>query len=131
MESIKAHAQSVRLFYFWAGIIATFAYRVIIVLNFYSPVWVQIAWYIGTVGFSVYFWHRYDIQKKRAQMVVDYQLSDVIATASFDSPEQQAALEYIVKTTATSKSKWNSMFIFVLSVLALIVGVVLDFVLVV
>lgn len=130
MEVIKPHAKPVRLFFFWSGIIATFAYRVIIVLNFYSPLWVQIAWYIGTVGFSIYFWHRYDIQTKRARLVDRYDLVNCLDKQQYDSAEQHAALKYIVQTTATSKSRWNSMFIFVLSVLALVVGLVFDFLIV-
>lgn len=126
MEVIKPHAKPIRIFFFWSGIIATFAYRVIIVLNFYSPLWVKIAWYIGTIGFIVYFWHRYEVQKKRGELVDTYGLLDVIETAEYKTPEQQSALEYLVKTSKTSKSKFNSLFIFALSVLALVVGIILD-----
>lgn len=126
MQKIEPNSKTLRLFFFWSGVIATFAYRVIIVLNFYSPVWVQIAWYIGTVGFSIYFWHRYAVQKKRGLLVDQYQLTDVLKTASYTSQEQKQALEYLVSTSKTSKSKYNSLFIFLLSVLALIVGIILD-----
>ena len=95
-------------------------------LNFYSPLWVKIAWYIGTIGFALYFWHRSSIQKKRAELVGKYELRDAIATASYDNNEQQQALKYIIDTTETSKSRFNSLFIFVLSVAALVVGVILD-----
>ena len=40
--------------------------------------------------------------------------------------KQKQALEYIVRTTLNSKSQWNSLFIFVLSLLALIVGILMD-----
>lgn len=126
MEAIKAHAKPIRLFFFWAGIVATFSYRVIIVLNFYSPLWVKIAWYVGTIGFIVYFWHRYDIQKKRAKLVTDYKLIEVIDEASNIKGAQKEALRYLVETIETSKERWNSGFIFALSVLALVVGIILD-----
>jgi len=117
----------VRLFFFWSGIIATVAYRVIVVLNFYSALWVNIAWYIGTVGFIIYFWHRYDIAKKRSQLVKDYKLIETVEGLKNINPKRKQALAYLVKTSLTSKSKWNSGFIFILSVVALIVGIVLDF----
>jgi hypothetical protein len=64
METTKPNPKPIRLFYFWMGLAATVAYRLIIVFSFYSPLWVKVSWYIGTVGFILYFWHRYKIQKK-------------------------------------------------------------------
>ena len=58
---IEPNPKPIRLFFFWAGITATIAYRVIIVLNLYSPFWVKIAWYVGTIGFVLYFGHRFNI----------------------------------------------------------------------
>ncbi|MDA2922381.1 hypothetical protein MYX07_03895 [Patescibacteria group bacterium AH-259-L07] len=125
-EAIKAHAKPIRLFFFWAGIIATLSYRIIIVLNFYSPVWVKIAWYMGTIGFIIYFWHRFDIQKKRAELVLDYKLIEAVESIKHLEKKQKQALHYTVKTTLTSKARWNSLFIFLLSVVALLVGIVMD-----
>lgn len=125
MNIIKPHSRPVRLMYFWIGIIATFAYRVIIVLNYYDPYWVKVVWYIGTVGFTVYFWHRYDIEKKRSKLVAEYELEEL--TEKISAPEKQKeALEYIIKTTRTSKSQWNSLFICLFSLFAFLVGLVLD-----
>ena len=127
MKEFQPSPKPIRLFYFWAGIIATFAYRVIIILNFYSPLWVKISWYIGTIGFILYFWHRFVIQEKRAKLVDDYKLRSLVRKIKIGDKDQRQALDYIVTTTSTSKSKWNSFFIFALSVLALIIGVIMDF----
>ena len=126
MEIVKTNPKPIRLLFFWSGVIATLAYRVIIVLNFYSPLWVKIFWYIGTIGFIIYFWHRYDIQKKRAELVIDYKLIDAVEKNQYESQEQEKALKYIVQTSLTSKSRWNSAFICLLSILALVVGLVMD-----
>jgi len=130
MEHIKASAKPLRMFYFWSGILATFAYRAIIVLNFYSAVWVKIFWYIGTIGFIVYFIHRFDVSKKRAELIVKYRLREKLDNNTLDklTPEDNEALGYILRTLVSSKEKWNYYAIFVLSGLALIVGVLLDFV---
>ena len=128
MDIIKPNPKPIRLFFFWAGVIATLSYRIIIVLNIYSPLWVKVAWYIGTVGFILYFGHRYDIQKKRSELVEDYKLVDVVEKAPCVDEKQRQALKYIVKTSLTSKSRWNSGFIFILSVIALVIGIVMDIV---
>ena len=128
MENIKTHSKAIRLFYFWVGIIATFAYRVIIVLNFYSNTWVKISWYVGTIGFIVYYIHRFDISKKRSRVIIEHGLREKL-----DHPEKldeadHQALAYILDTLVSSKEKWNNYFIFILSGLVLVVGVLLDFV---
>ncbi len=71
---IEPSSKLVRIFFFWTGIIATIAYRIIIFLNIYSSFWVNIAWYIGTAGFVLYFWHRYKVAKRRAELVKKYNL---------------------------------------------------------
>ena len=125
LKVIEPNPKPVRLFFFWVGIIATIAYRIIIVLNLYSPFLVKIAWYIGTIGFVLYFGHRYSIAKKRANLVKDYNLIRALDNCDIKSDQKQA-LYYLVKTSLTSKSRFNSGFIFILSVLALILGIILD-----
>jgi len=125
---IKPSPKPLRIFFFWSGIIATLSYRAVIVLNYYNPLWVKIAWYIGTIGFIIYFGHRFRIETKRAQLVEDLQLIKAIEDAKDINEEKTQALAYLVKTSLTSRSRWNSMFIVIMSVLALIIGIVLDLV---
>jgi len=123
---IKPSPKPLRIFFFWSGIIATLSYRAVIVLTYFDPLWIKVAWYIGTIGFILYFGHRYSIQKKKAELVEDLQLIKVIEDSKDISKERTEALCYLVKTSLTSKSRWNSMFIFITSIFALIVGIILD-----
>ncbi len=126
MKETEPNPRLLRLFFFLTGIIATLAYRLIIVLNFYSALLVKIAWYTGTIGFIIYFWHRWMVQDKRGDLVRDYELVDLVKNMKTESEDQKEALEYIVETSLTSRSKWNSIFIFGMSVLALLVGAAID-----
>ena len=126
MEVIEPDPKFVRLFFFLAGIIATVAYRIIIVLNWYSPLWVKVSWYIGTIGFILYFWHRFDVAKKRARLIKDYELIEAVDKIDCIDPQKKLALRYLVKTSLTSKSRWNSAIIFILSLLALFAGIFID-----
>jgi hypothetical protein len=123
-EVISANLGFKRWFFFIAGIIATLAYRIIIVLN---ADWIRIAWYVGTVGFILYFWHRSHVQKKRMELVKDNKLIGVVRKLKIKK-EQKEALNYLLKSAVTSKVRWNSLFIFWLSVIALIVGILVDFI---
>ena len=127
MEKPKVHSKGIRLFFFWSGIIATFCYRAIVVVSNYSHVWAQIFWYIGTIGFIIYFIHRYQISGKRAKLIKNYKLAQKVKDLKELSGEEKDALSYIFKTLQSSKEKWNSIFIFVSSFIALILGLYLDF----
>jgi hypothetical protein len=125
-DVLDHHPSSIRWSFFVIGIVATLAYRIIIILNFYDPLWVKISWYVGTGGFILYFGYLYNLQNKRAELAIKYNLVEVVKRIKEIKGKQKEALKYIIKSNATSKAKWNSAVIFLLSVLALIVGIILD-----
>ena len=116
-----------RLLMFVIGIIATLAYRIIIVLNYYSSLLVEISWYVGTIGFIWYFAHRYRVQNYHADLIKDKKLTEKINQNKLEKDDRNALL-YILKSTSSSKAKWNSIAIFILSAIALIYAVVFDIV---
>ena len=126
LKIIEPNPEPVRLFFFWVGIIATVAYRIIIVLNLYSPLWVKVAWYVGTIGFVLYFGHRFNIARKRANLVKDYKLIEAVDKADGIDSQRKLALHYLVRTSLTSKSRWNSAVIFILSFIALLIAIFID-----
>lgn len=128
MKKIQVDPKPIRLIYFWIGIIATFAYRVIIVFNFFEPIWVKVAWYIGTIGFIFYFWSRYKVVKQFDDLIEDQELVSAVKKAKGITSDQRKALAHIVHTLDTTKAQVNYVVIFVLSAIALAVGIVLDFV---
>lgn len=127
MESLAPHPKPVRLLFFWIGILATFCYRAIIMVNHYSAVWVTVLWYIGTIGFILYFAHRYQISEKRARVIAQYQLDEKVKMMPNLTDDERSAMHYLLSSLESSKEKWNDIFIFVTSGLALVVGIILDF----
>jgi hypothetical protein len=125
-EVIRAESGIKRWFFFLVGILATIAYRIIIVLNNYNQFWVKASWYFGTVGFILYFGHRSYVQKKRAEAVKKHHLIKVVKDMKKITPEQRQALDYLVRTAITSKARLNSGFIFILSLIALVIGILMD-----
>ena len=115
----KLHRSAYRIFVFAVGVIATIAYRSVIILNNYSRLWVKILWYIGTIGFIWYFAHRFNIENKRDRLIEKLKLIKKIeADRSFNSDEKNA-LSYILKSLSTSLAKWNYIAIFFFSGLAI------------
>ena len=116
-----------RNLFFWSGVIATVCYRAIVILNHYSTKVSLAAWYIGTVGFIVYFWHRYIVSEKRVELIKDYDLIQAVRNSNL-SQDKIEANEYILETLKSTKEKWMYMVIFVSSVVAILLGIYLDFV---
>ena len=125
MEQPQVHSKALREFYFWAGIVATFAYRIIIVLTNY-PFWLKFTWYVGTIGFVLYFIHRYQISERRAKLIHEHGLMAKVAALPGLSEDDKAAAQYLFQTLESSKEKWNYIFIFAMSGLALVWGIVVD-----
>lgn len=110
---------------FGVGILATFSYRVIIVLNNYSPFLVSVFWYIGTIGFIWYFAHRYRVDSKYTKIIRERKLQEKLCMRDLNK-EDCRALAYILRGLESSKAKWNSIAIFVLSGLALAYAIITD-----
>lgn len=97
------------------------------ILNHYSAVWVSIFWYIGTIGFILYFAHRFSVSEKRTRLITDFHLDKKVKTMPDLTNDERAAMHYVFSSLESSKEKWNYVFIFVTSGIALVVGILLDF----
>ncbi len=127
MDDLKVHSKPIRTFYLWAGIIATLAYRIIIVLTNTSDFWVKLSWYIGTIGFIIYFIHRYQISEKRAEIIKKYRLEEKTSQLENLSIEDKEAMKYIFHSLHVSSEKIIFIVIFFSSAVALLAGIYLDF----
>jgi len=127
METAQIHAKPIRLLYFWTGIAATLLYRAIIVLEHYTSTGVKVAWYIGTIGFIIYFSHRYRISQKRSRLILEHDLVAKVDSLALDENDK-AAMRYIFTTLESTKEKWNYIWIFLTSAVALLAGIILDLV---
>ena len=115
-----------RIWIFLVGVTATIAYRLVVILNHYSQLWVEVAWYIGTIGFIWYFAHRYRIENRRDRLIEKLRLIEKVETGRPFNPEEKDALLYILKSLETSLAKWNYIAIFFFSGLAMLYAIYVD-----
>lgn len=120
MEKPTFHPRWIRELFFWVGIIATIAYRIIIIVDKFNPNISRLMWYIGTVGFIIYFYHRYQISEKRTRLIKQHNLDIKVENGEPFTDEDKKVMDYIFTTLKSTKEKWNYIFIFVVSALALI-----------
>ncbi|MFA6909163.1 MAG: hypothetical protein WC289_04775 [Patescibacteria group bacterium] len=124
----KTHSRGVRLTFFWVGILATFSYRAIIFFSEANPTLLKLSWYVGTIGFIVYFIHRYQISSRRAKLIEHFRLVEKVPSLQELTGDERNALSYIFTTLRSTREKWNYIFIFSMSAIALIAGVLIDIV---
>jgi len=124
MPRLSSHVY--RIWVFIVGVIATIAYRLVVVLNYYSQFWVEVAWYIGTIGFIWYFAHRYRVENRRDKLIEKLELIKKIGANQSFKPEDKAALLYVLKSLETSLAKWNYIAIFLFSGLAMAYAMYVD-----
>lgn len=115
-----------RILIFMVGVIATIAYRLVVVLNYYSQFWVEVAWYIGTIGFIWYFAHRYRVENRRDRLIEKLRLIEKVEAGQPFKTEEKDALLYILKSLDTSLAKWNYIAIFFFSGLAMLYAIFVD-----
>ncbi len=115
-----------RIWIFIIGIIATIAYRAVIILNNYSQLWVEVAWYIGTIGFIWYFGHRFRVENRRDQLIEKLELINKIEAGQSLKAGDKEALLYVLKSLETSLAKWNYIAIFIFSGLAMAYAIYAD-----
>jgi hypothetical protein len=115
-----------RILIFIVGVIATIAYRLVIVLNYYSPLAVEISWYVGTLGFIWYFGHRYIVENRRDRLIEKLKLIEKVEAGQAINSEEKTALLYILKSLDTSLAKWNYIAIFFFSFLAIAYAIYVD-----
>jgi hypothetical protein len=126
-SSLVLSSKFYRRWMFVLGIIATIAYRIIVVLNSYNQIYVQISWYVGTIGFVWYFAHRFNVENRRDSLITDLGLEEKIRENKVLTNSERESLVYILGSLKTSLSKWNYIAIFFFSAIALIYGFLQDF----
>ena len=111
--------------FFVLGLISAVAFRGIIIFQHLDPSWVRPVWYIGTLGYFLFFLYRYMITKKRKHAVETFQLIDKVKTNAPLTNEDREVILYLLSSIRYSLEDINYAIIFILSVLAIAVDLVL------
>ena len=114
--------------FFIIGLLSAIAFRSIIIFQHVEPPWVRPVWYIGTVGYFLFFLYRYNITKKRKKAVEDFQLLEKLRSNACLTENDREVVLYLLSSIKLSLEDMNYAIIFLLSVVAVIADVILTFV---
>jgi len=112
--------------FFLIGLIATVAIRVVMVLDAYHPVYGKIAWYVGVAGFFIFFVYKFKVDIARSRLIQKEKLADKLHNKASLEEKDYRLLSSILCSLSSRKDLINYLFIFVSSMLALLLAVYVD-----
>ena len=125
MKDRKPHTLPPSIIYcfFALGIISAIAFRAIIVFQRLEPSWVRPVWYVGVLGYMVFFLYRYYISEKRKKAVEDFQLIEKVKANACLTDEDREVVIYLLSSIGKSPENINYFIIFLLSIAAIVVDI--------
>lgn len=125
MNSKKPHTLHPSIIYcfFALGIISAVAFRAIIVFQRLEPSWVRPVWYVGAIGYMVFFLYRYYISEKRKKAIENFQLIEKLKANACLTDEDRDVVVYLLSSLRKSPENVNYFIIFLLSILAIIADI--------
>lgn len=125
MNNRKPHTlpPSVIYCFFALGIVSAIAFRAIIVFQRLEPSWVRPVWYIGAIGYMVFFLYRYYIAEKRKKAIENFELIEKLNTNACLTDEDREVVVYLLSSIKKSPENVNYFIIFLLSILAILTDI--------
>ena len=112
-------------FFFLVGVVSALSFRALIVFTHVHSEWFRPVWYLGTIGYVFFFLYRYWISHKRKKAISRFALLDKLKGQAELSPEEREVLVYLLSSLAKSREDLNYLVIFVLSILAVALDLLL------
>ena len=122
----KGYSMPVIKMYFWVGVVSAILLRTIIIADHYSGLAARVLWYLGVLGYLLFFCHRYDIAKRRVGVIKNLNLLEKIKTREPLQEKDFEGLNYIMWSLSVSKERLNYLVIFTFSIIAIFLSLILD-----
>jgi len=107
------------------GLLSAVAFRLMTIINTFSPALLRPVWYFGVIGYIFFFAYRYHISEKRKAAIRANRLLEKIQGSAEITAEDRALIAYVLSSIMKSKENLNYLFIFVLSIAAVGVDILL------
>ncbi len=126
-ERKRCKDSSTSWIFFIIGIIATIAIRAVAFLTSFNPIYGKIAWYVGIAGFFIFFLYKFNIDQARSKLIEQQNIVNKIDREKELTNEDYRLIGQILCSISSKKERINYFFIFVLSALAMIIAIYIDF----
>lgn len=107
------------------GLLSAMAFRLLTIINTFTPSLFRPVWYIGVIGYIFFFAYRYHISEKRKSAIRANRLLEKLQGPNKITSEDRALIAYVLSSIIKSKENINYLFIFVLSIAAVAIDILL------
>lgn len=122
----KILPKSVILFSFFVGVLCAISFRSLTILAKVRPEWVRPVWYFAVVGYVYFFAYRFYITHKRKKVIIEQGLLEKLEQHDNLTEEDRAVISYLLASLIKSKEGINYLLIFVLSIVAIVIDVMIQ-----
>ena len=125
-EYKRCRESAASLVFFIIGLIAIIAVRAVIILEHVRPIYGKLAWYVGIIGFLIYFLYKYRIESARSRLIIIENLVEKILNGDEIEKQDRQAVGSVLCALSSSKDRINYFIIFLSSAIVLIIALYLD-----
>jgi hypothetical protein len=111
--------------FFLIGLLSSLAFRAIILFQKFNSGWVRPVWYFGVIGYMLFFMYRYRISTRRKRTLRNSNIIEKLGSGTALSAEDREATLYLLSSIQKSPEDWNYLAIFILSVAAIALDLLL------
>ncbi|MBU1078140.1 MAG: hypothetical protein KKH98_12660 [Spirochaetes bacterium] len=113
--------------YFFIGIVAAIAIRLVTFLIDLGVFYAKASWYIGVAGFIIFFVYKFRILQERSKQISKQNIVEKIDRKWSLTNEDYLLIKTILCSLSSKKERINYFFIFGLSAVALVIAIYFDF----
>ncbi len=110
--------------FFIIGLLSALSFRSLMAVKELWPEFFRPVWYLGIIGYIVFFSYRYLISLKRKKAISDYNLITKVEQNELSSDDRRA-IAYLLASIEKSKENLNYLFIFATSALAILLDILI------
>jgi hypothetical protein len=114
--------------FFIIGLAATVSIRIMAVLMHFNTIYAKLAWYIGIIGFFIFFLYKFRVSSARSRVIAQQNLVEKINSKKTLSDEDYAVMNAILCGLSSRKEQINYMVIFGLSAITIFFAIYMDFI---
>lgn len=124
--SITGKHKWIRELFFLLGILGALGLRLVLIFNNIDPLLARVTWYLAIISLTAFYYYRRWIEKKRRSLIIDFNLLEKINNNKMSNSDREK-IATLLGSTIVSKQMINLNFLFLASVVILLVQLYLDF----
>lgn len=126
-ERVRCRDSSASWIFFFIGVVAAFSVRLVAVFMKHNMLYAKAAWYVGVIGFFIFFLYKYNVDTARARLIKKSGLPGKMRRRENLSADDYHLVGEILCSLSSKKDRVNYLIIFSTSVATILFALYEDF----